>query len=158
MWGERNCLSFKTAVDGIEPPSPRLTVRSSTARPPLPSLLVHLSINRSAVRPCNHLRIIVHVTSLHLSCWTLATTVSFLQVRSTIRMKVNRWQDGRSVATRYTRASTATNLEQISLARGSVNLNSSPLIAINGKVPKDFARNNNENCSKSAEMIMLNNR
>ncbi|KAK2187897.1 hypothetical protein NP493_151g02025 [Ridgeia piscesae] len=80
------------------------------------------------------------------------------EVRSTIRMKVNRWQDGRSVATRYTRASTATNLEQISLARGSVNLNSSPLIAINGKVPKDFARNNNENCSKSAEMIMLNNR
>ena len=25
MWGERNCLSFETAVGGIEPPSPRLT-------------------------------------------------------------------------------------------------------------------------------------
>lgn len=73
-------------------------------------------------------------------------------------MKVNRWQDGRSVATRYTRASTTTNLEQISLARGSVNLNCSPLIAINGKCPKDYAKNNNENYNKSAEMIMLTNR
>ncbi|KAI0208672.1 Corticotropin-releasing factor receptor 2 [Lamellibrachia satsuma] len=80
------------------------------------------------------------------------------EVRSTIRMKVNRWQDGRSVATRYTRASTTTNLEQISLARGSVNLNCSPLIAINGKCPKDYAKNNNENYNKSAEMIMLTNR
>ena len=35
MWGERNCLSFVTAVGGIEPSSPRLTVRRSTARPPL---------------------------------------------------------------------------------------------------------------------------
>ena len=35
MWGERNCLSFVTVVGGIEPPSPRLTVRCSTARPPL---------------------------------------------------------------------------------------------------------------------------
>ena len=33
MWGERNCLSFKTAVGGIEPPSPRLTVWCSTTRP-----------------------------------------------------------------------------------------------------------------------------
>ena len=35
MWGKRNCLSFETAVGGIEPPSPRLTVRRSTVRPPL---------------------------------------------------------------------------------------------------------------------------
>ena len=35
MWGERNCLSFETAVGGTEPPSPRLTVRRSTTRPPL---------------------------------------------------------------------------------------------------------------------------
>ena len=35
MWDERNCLSFEMAVDGIEPPSPRLTVRRSAARPPL---------------------------------------------------------------------------------------------------------------------------
>ena len=33
MWGERNCLSFETAVGGIEPPSRRSTVRHSTARP-----------------------------------------------------------------------------------------------------------------------------
>ena len=33
MWGERNCLSFETALGGIEPPSPRLTARRSTARP-----------------------------------------------------------------------------------------------------------------------------
>ena len=39
MWGERNCLSFETAVGGIEPPSPQLTVRCSTARSPLPTLL-----------------------------------------------------------------------------------------------------------------------
>ena len=37
MWGERNCLSFETAVGGIEPPSPRLTVRRCTAWPPLPT-------------------------------------------------------------------------------------------------------------------------
>ena len=36
MWGEWNCLSFETGVGGIEPPSPRLTVRRSTVRPPLP--------------------------------------------------------------------------------------------------------------------------
>ena len=36
MWGERNCQSFKTAVGGIEQPSPRLTVRRSIARPTLP--------------------------------------------------------------------------------------------------------------------------
>ena len=29
----RNCLSFETAAGGIEPPSPRLTVQRSTARP-----------------------------------------------------------------------------------------------------------------------------
>ena len=39
MWGERNCLSFETAVAGIEPPSSRLTVRRSTTRPPLPTYL-----------------------------------------------------------------------------------------------------------------------
>ena len=33
--GVRNCLRFETAVGGIEPPSPRLTVRRSTTRPPL---------------------------------------------------------------------------------------------------------------------------
>ena len=37
MWGERNCLSFETAAFGIEPPSPRLKGRRSTARPPLPT-------------------------------------------------------------------------------------------------------------------------
>ena len=37
MWGERNCLSFETSVGGIEPSSPRLIVRRSTA-PSLPSL------------------------------------------------------------------------------------------------------------------------
>ena len=36
MWGEGNCLSFETVVGGIEPPSIRLTVRRSTAQPPLP--------------------------------------------------------------------------------------------------------------------------
>ena len=30
MWDDRNCLSFEMAVGGIEPPSPRLTVRRST--------------------------------------------------------------------------------------------------------------------------------
>ena len=39
MWGERNCLSFETAVGGFEPPSPRLTIRSSTARPLLPNVI-----------------------------------------------------------------------------------------------------------------------
>ena len=34
MWSERNCLNFEKAVGGIEPPSPRLTVRPSTTRPP----------------------------------------------------------------------------------------------------------------------------
>ena len=28
MWGERNCLSFETAIGAIEPPPPRLTVRA----------------------------------------------------------------------------------------------------------------------------------
>ena len=37
MWGERNCLSFETVVGGIEPPSPRLRVRHSTVRSPLPT-------------------------------------------------------------------------------------------------------------------------
>ncbi|ELU10073.1 hypothetical protein CAPTEDRAFT_93223 [Capitella teleta] len=37
------------------------------------------------------------------------------EVRSTIRGRVSRWQEGRSIATRYTRASIATNAEQISL-------------------------------------------
>ena len=41
MWGERNCLSFETAVGGIEPPSPRLTVWRSTMRPPLRTPEVH---------------------------------------------------------------------------------------------------------------------
>ena len=36
MWGERNCLSFETAADRIEPP--QLTVRHSTARPLAPTL------------------------------------------------------------------------------------------------------------------------
>ena len=40
MWGKRNCLSFETAVGGIEPPSPRLTDRRSTARPPLPIFVI----------------------------------------------------------------------------------------------------------------------
>ena len=34
MWGERNYQNFETAVGGIEPPSPQLTVRRSTAWPP----------------------------------------------------------------------------------------------------------------------------
>ena len=29
MWGKRNCLSFETAVGGIEPPSPQLTVQDT---------------------------------------------------------------------------------------------------------------------------------
>ena len=38
MWGEQNCLIYlEMAVGGIEPPSPRLTVRISTAGPPLPT-------------------------------------------------------------------------------------------------------------------------
>ena len=36
--GLQNCLSFETAVGGIEPSSPRLTVWCSTARPPLLAL------------------------------------------------------------------------------------------------------------------------
>ena len=36
MWGEQNYLSFERAVGGIEPPSPRLTVRRCTMQPPLP--------------------------------------------------------------------------------------------------------------------------
>ena len=35
MWGEWNSLSLKMAVGGMEPPSPRLTVRHSIAWPPL---------------------------------------------------------------------------------------------------------------------------
>ena len=32
IWGQRNCLSFETAVCGIEPPSPRLAVLCSIPR------------------------------------------------------------------------------------------------------------------------------
>ena len=39
--GWRNCLRFEKAVGGIEPPSPRLTVRRSTARPPLPTYVIY---------------------------------------------------------------------------------------------------------------------
>ena len=35
--GERSCLCFETAAGGIEPPSSRVTVRRSTARPLLPT-------------------------------------------------------------------------------------------------------------------------
>ena len=39
MWGERNCLSFETAVGTqIEPPSPRLTVPLATIWRPWPTL------------------------------------------------------------------------------------------------------------------------
>ena len=37
--GERNCLSFETAVGGIEPSSLRLTARLSTVRPQLPTCI-----------------------------------------------------------------------------------------------------------------------
>ena len=33
MWGERNCLSFETAVGGVEPPSSRSTVRRDHRSP-----------------------------------------------------------------------------------------------------------------------------
>ena len=33
MNGERNCLSFETAVGGIEPPSPRLALYRATTAP-----------------------------------------------------------------------------------------------------------------------------
>jgi len=53
MWGERNCLSFETAVGGIEPPSPQLTVRRSTARPPLPtSTYFNCDCRQICRRPC----------------------------------------------------------------------------------------------------------
>ena len=44
MWGEWNCLSFETAVGGIEPLSPWLTVWRSIAWPPLPPLNLHMSV------------------------------------------------------------------------------------------------------------------
>ena len=51
MWGKRNCLSFETAVGGIEPPSPRLTVRRSVARPPLPTYCeLGISVSRYRTR------------------------------------------------------------------------------------------------------------
>ena len=37
MWDKRNCLSFETVAGGIEPPSPRLTVRRSMVHPPFPT-------------------------------------------------------------------------------------------------------------------------
>ena len=81
-----------------------------------------------------------------------------MQVRSTIRRKVNRWQDSRSVSTSNTRASKATNLEQLALARLSVNQHTAPLMAVNSKLPKDFAKNSNENGNRHTEMPMLNGR
>ena len=47
MWGDRNCLSFETAVGGIEPPSHRLTDRRSTARQPTPP--PHISLTTFSV-------------------------------------------------------------------------------------------------------------
>ncbi|KAK2181579.1 hypothetical protein NP493_392g03000 [Ridgeia piscesae] len=46
------CLSFKTAVGGIEPLSPRLTVRRSTMRPPFPILTALFCSRCSILFPC----------------------------------------------------------------------------------------------------------
>ena len=43
------------------------------------------------------------------------------QVQATIKQRFSRWQEGRNVTTRYTRASICTNGENVNLAsRGSV--------------------------------------
>ena len=42
-----------------------------------------------------------------------------MQVRSVIRQRFSRWQEGRTIATRYTRTSIATNVDQI-MAGGGV--------------------------------------
>ena len=49
MWGEQNCLSFETAVGGIEPPSPRLTVRRSTAWPLVPTTQLSLLLSDQVI-------------------------------------------------------------------------------------------------------------
>ena len=58
MWGERNRLSFETVVGGIEPPSPRLTVRRSTTRPLLPSTVTSCDTTDMTLLP---LRTYAHV-------------------------------------------------------------------------------------------------
>jgi len=54
LWGERNCVTFKIAVGGNEPLSPRLAVWRSTVRPPLPTLsyLVIVQFAISFMRRC----------------------------------------------------------------------------------------------------------
>ncbi len=45
------------------------------------------------------------------------------EVRATIKQRFMRWQEGRSVATRYTRASIATTPETLGLRAGSIHSN-----------------------------------
>ena len=102
----------------------------------------------------------IHITHLfYVNLTYFAFSLIFLQVRSTIKQKFSRWQDGRSVATRYTRASIAVSGEAINMAaRGSLlSTNSAGALSTpNGRLSitsssnKDFAlrsphRNNNEN-------------
>ncbi len=68
-----------------------------------------------------------------------------LQVRSTIKSKFSRWQEGRSVATRYTRGSIGTNADNINLtARGSLLSATSVQAMGNGRVQ---TQNQNSECA-----------
>ena len=79
----------------------------------------------------------------------------FFQVRSTIKTRFDRWQEHRSIATRYTRASVSMNPDQMCLTRTSfvkgvrgsaaTSPNSSNGRLSNGSLAKDYLKNNNEN-------------
>ena len=60
-----NCPSFETAVGGIEPPSPRLRVRRSTARPPLlttrHAMSIQLNNTPNLVKICSVVLEIQHI-------------------------------------------------------------------------------------------------
>ena len=72
------------------------------------------------------------------------------EVRGTISQKFHRWQDGRSVATKYTRASMATSPEGHGMRAGSIHSTQTAQSLLgNGKLSasssmnKDCFQNNN---------------
>ena len=64
MWGEEIAKVFETAVGGIEAPSPRLTVRRSTVRPPLPTAEWSLSFTNVCVTAVSVTRHVVDGSTL----------------------------------------------------------------------------------------------
>ena len=73
-----------------------------------------------------------------------------LQVQGMIKGRFSCWQEGRSIATQYTRASIATNAEQISL-RASFSRDTNNALCNGRTIPlgpvgnKAFHKNNNDN-------------